>query len=574
MVKCPKCSKELPDGTAFCLNCFSPLRSVAAATPQSTKNNRLLGILKSRQMKITLSCLLIAALFSAGAVILKKNLHKPETVAAQSTSFVTVTNSNGEIVTNRNGEAATQAVAEVTDENGEAVTNEDGSKVYRAVVPVTNASGESVTNKSGEQIFEVVTTQSPSKTNGSTEPTSKNGLFGWLFDNQKTTTNQTDSATSETERNTEDSTTVLTTLSTTNETSTASTTATAQPSTSSTTEPTTQSTTTSTTLEKDSGDYTYRELNGKIFIVSYNGKATEHDIIVPAYIDGKEVTYIGAGAFKKNMNIFSITFESAASGSGRKLIFQEGEVFYLSNLRKIKLADETSNCTLNASGTAVNNNTDTSSLSVFSEIFGSSVNLHEITIDVTRNISDSDGYLAVINNCIYYNNCFVMCPPNYQKYFYQFKNGTTGIADYAFNRCPLLSRIYLPSSIKNVSYKAFSNAKGLKTIEVDSGNPYFSAYNGVLMSKTQNNMICYPKAKTDTEFVFPDDYASYTFDLQAFCANPYLTTLTLPKCKVINTANTTDYKPTKLVTVRLSKSDPNLSGNKDILSKYYSVETY
>ena len=120
MIKCPKCGKELPDGTSFCLNCFSDITAKAvneaeskAVKPEKTekKEKKLLPILKSRQLRTVLSCFVIVALAVTGAVVLKRFVKLPAaTVTTDDTTLITVTDVNGEAVTDTNGEALTELV--------------------------------------------------------------------------------------------------------------------------------------------------------------------------------------------------------------------------------------------------------------------------------------------------------------------------------------------------------------------------------------------------------------------------------------------------------------------------------
>lgn len=283
MIKCPKCGKELPDGTAFCLDCFTSLIEKPAEAQPLKKTGRVALFFKSKNFRIVCSAVAALAVTVTGAVLMKRYIKPTVTVAADDTTLVEVTDENGEAVTDESGEAVMAVIVEVTDKNGEAVTNSDGSKKLQTVVPVTNRSGEAVTSKDGQQVFEVVT-QSPSPT----ESTTKKGLFSKFFgddnqgDNNTTTAAQSSTATEKPEETT------------------------AKPTTQPATQPTTQPATQPTNNQPTSSGFEYDIYNGYVRILKYTG--SDKNVVVPAEIDGTRVGYLGTNVFPSDTK--SITFNS------------------------------------------------------------------------------------------------------------------------------------------------------------------------------------------------------------------------------------------------------------------------
>ena len=78
--------------------------------------------------------------------------------------------------------------------------------------------------------------------------------------------------------------------------------------------------------------------------------------------------------------------------------------------------------------------------------------------------------------------------------------------------------------------------KSLKEIVVSAGNSNFSAVNGVLYTKSLDAMLCYPFAKSDTEWDTPatmttmsSDFASGTYPLKKIIFNGNMTTVYIPR---------------------------------------------
>jgi hypothetical protein len=103
----------------------------------------------------------------------------------------------------------------------------------------------------------------------------------------------------------------------------------------------------------------------------------------------------------------------------------------------------------------------------------------------------------------------------------------TGIGDFAFSQCMLLTSINLPNTVRTVGVGAFSVCMSLTSIEipqsvieigevaftgcmnleniiVDANNPRFSSDNGILFSKLQDTLLVYPAGKTEAVYAIPD----------------------------------------------------------------------
>lgn len=90
--------------------------------------------------------------------------------------------------------------------------------------------------------------------------------------------------------------------------------------------------------------------------------------------------------------------------------------------------------------------------------------------------------------------------------------GVVKISERAIEHCENLENINIPASIVEL----FSEAKmpaidvcpNLKTIIVDTGNPFYCTVDGVLFSKDMTQLLMYPSGKTDEEYAVPDGVTS------------------------------------------------------------------
>lgn len=79
----------------------------------------------------------------------------------------------------------------------------------------------------------------------------------------------------------------------------------------------------------------------------------------------------------------------------------------------------------------------------------------------------------------------------------------TSIGSLAFEETPV-QRLVIPKNIVNIHSQAFCICRKLEDIIVNDDNEHFSSLNGILYSKDQTSLICYPNGKTDFNFIIPD----------------------------------------------------------------------
>ena len=77
------------------------------------------------------------------------------------------------------------------------------------------------------------------------------------------------------------------------------------------------------------------------------------------------------------------------------------------------------------------------------------------------------------------------------------------IETYAFSGCSSLETIDIPQNVLTVGPKAFQYCYSLESIIVDSSNTAFCSVSGVLFTKDQETLMCYPAGKTEESYTVP-----------------------------------------------------------------------
>lgn len=80
----------------------------------------------------------------------------------------------------------------------------------------------------------------------------------------------------------------------------------------------------------------------------------------------------------------------------------------------------------------------------------------------------------------------------------------TTIGEGAFYASFALREVTLPKNVEELGERVFKWCSLLEKINVDSENPYFTSVDGILYSKDQAQLICYPEGKTDKKHTIPD----------------------------------------------------------------------
>ena len=81
--------------------------------------------------------------------------------------------------------------------------------------------------------------------------------------------------------------------------------------------------------------------------------------------------------------------------------------------------------------------------------------------------------------------------------------GVTSIGDYAFAWSPGLRSVMIPDSVKDVGANPFMRCMSLRFINVSPDHPYLSMNDGVLFSKPDKKIVCYPFTLYAEEYILP-----------------------------------------------------------------------
>ena len=87
-----------------------------------------------------------------------------------------------------------------------------------------------------------------------------------------------------------------------------------------------------------------------------------------------------------------------------------------------------------------------------------------------------------------------------------------------------IENIFIPKSLSSIGRNAFDDCKSLTAINVDASNGVFSSLDGVLFSKNQATLLCYPSGKQG-DYIIPNSVTS--IGNTAFVATD-LTSVTIP----------------------------------------------
>ena len=83
-------------------------------------------------------------------------------------------------------------------------------------------------------------------------------------------------------------------------------------------------------------------------------------------------------------------------------------------------------------------------------------------------------------------------------------DSVTSIGKDAFYYCSGLTNAVLPANIVNIDNNIFTGCEELASVSVSPVNPYWETIDGVLYSKSDRRLVCYPPEKADTSFEVPE----------------------------------------------------------------------
>ncbi len=99
------------------------------------------------------------------------------------------------------------------------------------------------------------------------------------------------------------------------------------------------------------------------------------------------------------------------------------------------------------------------------------------------------------------------------------------IGDFAFYGCKSLTSTSIPESVTSIGDRAFGGCHNLAGFNVDSANPSYSSFDGVLFDREQTTIIRYPAGKVASHYSIGGNVSSIGDD--AFTNSPNLTSITM-----------------------------------------------
>ncbi len=290
-----------------------------------------------------------------------------------------------------------------------------------------------------------------------------------------------------------------------------------------------------------SGDYTYALLeDGTAEIVKYQGKAEK--LTVPSYLDGKTVTRIGNSAFYWCKSLTDIDIPDSINSIG------DSAFGACENLKQISIPDSVISIGNNPFSGCDNLKTFFVSqehmyLAIIDGVLFSKPDKRLVSYPsskIDKKYAIPQGIARIGNAAFYRSNLTQISIPDSvtiidKEAFASCSNLTQinipgsviSIGKSAFHHCDNLTQINIPDSVVTIEDSAFAWCKGLTQISLPDNvtsigaNPFvrcnnlttisispdhkcFTMIDGVLFSKTDKSLICYPISKTESEYTIPE----------------------------------------------------------------------
>ena len=104
-------------------------------------------------------------------------------------------------------------------------------------------------------------------------------------------------------------------------------------------------------------------------------------------------------------------------------------------------------------------------------------------------------------------------------------SSVTKIGDEAFRYCTSLTSVTIPNGVTNIEQETFSGCTSLKAMEVAAGNSVYSSLDGVLLNKSQSEIVWCPRGKTGS-YAIPNGVTRIGWEAFSGCTS--LSSVTIP----------------------------------------------
>ncbi|WP_269540240.1 leucine-rich repeat domain-containing protein [Cerasicoccus fimbriatus] len=346
----------------------------------------------------------------------------------------------------------------------------------------------------------------------------------------------------------------------------------------------------------DLSDLTYVIEGDTVTITDCNEAATG-ELVIPAVIDGKQVTSIGDEAISYCQSLTSISIPDSITLLGNDAFSHcisltgidipnsvtalgERVFFGCSSLKRIHIPDSVtsvgansfigctslSEVTLGNGLTTLESHTFEYCIGLTSVSIGSSLSTIGFNAffgcsSLTEFEVHSDNvHLSVLDGVLFNEDLtkLVVYPAGKVESTYDIPDGVTTIALNAFSQCNNLTTINIPSSLIAFDGIPFNVCVNLSVINVASDNERFASQQGALFNKDKTNLIQYPIGKEETNYTIPGSVVS--INPYAFYASKKLLTVVIPDT-VLSIGEGAFYFCENLVDVSIGNGVTTISAN-------------
>ncbi len=230
-------------------------------------------------------------------------------------------------------------------------------------------------------------------------------------------------------------------------------------------------------------DFEWAEQNDGITIIRYT--AEEPTVEIPATINGVSVVRIGEAAFQGNQTLSAIELPATVRYIGDEA-FADTAIISADLGGTVSIGERAfSNCGLLIS-------VQMNQVRVIGEYaFSGCALLNDPALSDTLMTISANAFEECLNLKQ------ITIPDN-----------VTAVETGAFNNCARLKNVTIGSGCSEISAAAFSGCSALETITVSSGNNYYKSNSGVLFSKNNTKLICYPSGNTTATYTIPSGVTS------------------------------------------------------------------
>ncbi len=103
------------------------------------------------------------------------------------------------------------------------------------------------------------------------------------------------------------------------------------------------------------------------------------------------------------------------------------------------------------------------------------------------------------------------------------RDGIVSLGDYALRRCTSLAKVTLPATLTEIGMNPFEGCAALTDLAVAEGNPNLYLSDGVLYSREDSRLVCYPMTKDLSAYTLPE--GTRIIGASAFYGNESITQL-------------------------------------------------